>query len=176
MSCEPFRKDYSQLLNKLKEIKLSDKLQCIGDESSVLCIGDWLYYQNRFSDPVLKRVDDDKLLITILRQYGVDIMHMGLTSEARTVISQIVSRIQDPVVMYSAQLSSSLYINGVFVEFDRVVVFSHSPCIVYLVKGNAVVGYVDMSNCTQGDLCRSAEYLFKDVLNAAHAKFRQLFS
>lgn len=171
-----FRRDYSHLLDKIKGVKLSDQLQCIADETSIVCIGDWFYYQNRFTDKVLRRVDNDALLITILRQYGADILHMNLTSEARSIITQIVSRIQDPVVMYSTQLSSSLYIGGVFVEFDRIIIFSHSPYIVYLVKGNTIVGYVDMENCTQGDLCRSAEYLFRDALNAAHSKFREVFS
>lgn len=173
MSCETVISDFSWLLNQLKSyVPLSDKLDCIADEAYVVCVGDWIYFRSR-RERALRRVEDPYELMYLLRLYARDIYQMVANPSAKQIIANTASRILDPVAIYSAPISSSMYIGGVLIEFDRAVVFSDVPCIIYLLKGPSIVGYIDTSQCAgiSNEFCRTVEFLFGSFLKTALEKF-----
>lgn len=153
---------------------LSSKFSCIGDEVYIVCVGDWIYLRDRRREKTLRRVDDPHDLIMVVRNYGRDVVSMVDNPDARSVLAKAASRVINPVGMYTSQLESSLYISGALVEFNKIVVFSDAPRVVYLVKDNAVVGYIDLDACGDSELCRSAEALFSEVLKRAEQHFNNV--
>jgi len=164
-----YRRLISWVLDAIKR-PISTEFRCFGDEVYLVCVGDWIYVMDR-REGTLKAANDAFTLLMALRNYAPDIIKVA-TPEAKQSISQALSKNNNPLMVYYARAPGSLYIGGTIVEFDSVLILSDTPCTVYLIKNNSLVGRVDFSTCSDFDKsCQSAKQLLWPIVEDAVKQF-----
>jgi len=168
-----YRKDAAWVIDAIRR-PISTEFRCFGDETYAVCVGDWIYVMDR-REGVLRAASDPFTLLMVLRNYAPDIIKVA-TPEAKQSISQVLSKNNNPLMVYYTKAPGSLYIGGTIVEFDSVLILSDTPCVVYLIKNNSLVGRVDFSTCSEFDKsCQSAKQLLWPIVEDAVRQFDSAF-